>query len=71
VFVNVLHHTTARATGRSTAALDRSSNAKLSTPKELGGVGGIGANPEQLLATGSAAFRSCWKFRCLASTARH
>jgi Ohr subfamily peroxiredoxin len=35
---------------------------KLSTPKELGGAGGPGVNPEQLFATGYAA---CFKFVAL------
>ncbi len=36
---------------------------KLSTPKELGGAGGVGANPEQLFAAGySACFIGAMKF---------
>ena len=56
--VNVLYKTTAKATGgRDGAAqtLDGALNVKLSTPKELGGGGGPGNNPEQLFAAGYAA----------------
>ena len=56
--VNVLYRTTARATGGRdghAATLDGSFDVKLSTPKELGGAGGAGANPEQLFAAGYAA----------------
>ena len=48
----------ARATGgrEGTAASDDSHlSVKLSTPKELGGAGGEGTNPEQLFAAGYAA----------------
>jgi Ohr subfamily peroxiredoxin len=48
----------ARATGgrEGTAASDDGRlNVKLSTPKELGGAGGDGTNPEQLFAAGYAA----------------
>ncbi|QDL93885.1 organic hydroperoxide resistance protein (plasmid) [Paroceanicella profunda] len=54
----VLYQTTARATGGRdghSATLDGTIDVKLSTPKELGGAGGTGANPEQLFATGYAA----------------
>ena len=34
---------------------DQSLNVKLSTPKELGGAGGTGTNPEQLFAAGYSA----------------
>lgn len=63
--VNVLYRTSATATGgrdgRSVVeggALD----VKLSTPKELGGGGGAGNNPEQLFAAGySACFLGAMK----------
>ena len=56
--VNVLYKTSAKATGGrdgSAATLDGSLNVKLTTPKELGGGGGAGNNPEQLFAAGYAA----------------
>jgi osmotically inducible protein OsmC len=56
--VNVLYRTSARATGGrdgQSTTLDGAVNVKLSTPKELGGAGGAGVNPEQLFATGYAA----------------
>ncbi len=64
--VNVLYRTSARATGGRdghSATLDGSVDVKLTIPKELGGPGGAGANPEQLFATGYAAcFLSAMKF---------
>ncbi|ADZ71098.1 organic hydroperoxide resistance protein [Polymorphum gilvum] len=64
--VSVLYTTSARATGgRDGAArsLDGTLDVRLSTPKELGGAGGDGANPEQLFAAGYAAcFLSALKF---------
>lgn len=46
-----------------TATPDGSLDLKLSTPKELGGPGGDGTNPEQLFAAGySACFLSAMKF---------
>jgi lipoyl-dependent peroxiredoxin len=46
-----------------TATLDGAVDVKLSTPKELGGGGGTGVNPEQLFATGYAAcFLGAMKF---------
>lgn len=64
--VNVLYRTSARATGGRdghTATLDGSVDVKLALPKELGGPGGPGANPEQLFAAGYAAcFLSAIKF---------
>src|ERR1700678_1846413 len=64
--VNVLYHTSARATGGrdgTSATLDGAVDVKLSTPKELGGGGGTGVNPEQLFATGYAAcFLGAMKF---------
>ena len=56
--VNVLYKTSAKATGGrdgSAATTDGTFNVKLSTPKELGGAGGAGNNPEQLFAAGYAA----------------
>ena len=48
--------------GRSVSA-DERLNVKLSTPKELGGLGGEGTNPEQLFAAGySACFIGAMKF---------
>jgi len=64
--INVLYRTSARATGGRdghAATLDGAVDVKLSTPKELGGTGGTGANPEQLFATGYAAcFLAATKF---------
>jgi lipoyl-dependent peroxiredoxin len=67
--VQVLYHTSARATGGRdghSATLDGAVDVKLSTPKELGGAGGAGGtgvNPEQLFATGYAAcFLGAMKF---------
>jgi Ohr subfamily peroxiredoxin len=56
--VNVLYRTSARATGGRdghSATLDGALDVKLTTPKELGGAGGDGVNPEQLFAAGYAA----------------
>ena len=56
--VKVLYRTTAKATGGrdgTAATTDGAFNVKLSTPKELGGGGGAGNNPEQLFAAGYAA----------------
>ncbi|MEJ8476712.1 organic hydroperoxide resistance protein [Roseibium algae] len=56
--VEVVYKTQAKATGgRDGVAetLDGSLSLKLSTPKELGGAGGEGNNPEQLFAAGYAA----------------
>ncbi|MBD0274996.1 MAG: organic hydroperoxide resistance protein [Acetobacteraceae bacterium] len=56
--VDVKYTTSATATGgrdgRSSTA-DSSLDVKLATPKELGGAGGQGNNPEQLFAAGYAA----------------
>lgn len=56
--VNVLYRTEATATGGRTGhstTKDGAVDVKLVTPKELGGPGGDGVNPEQLFATGYAA----------------
>lgn len=56
--VNVLYTTKAKATGgRDGVAetLDGAFSVTLATPKELGGAGGAGNNPEQLFAAGYAA----------------
>ena len=64
--VNVLYRTAATANGgrdgRSRTA-DGTLDLQLSTPKELGGAGGPGNNPEQLFAAGySACFLGAMKF---------
>jgi len=56
--VKVLYQTSARATGGRdgrSGTTDGTFEVKMSTPKELGGAGGDGHNPEQLFATGYAA----------------
>ena len=56
--VTVLYQTAARATGGRdghAATLDGTYAVDLTTPKELGGAGGDGANPEKLFAAGYAA----------------
>ena len=56
--VKVLYKTQAKATGGRdgrAATLDGAFDVKLATPKELGGAGGAGNNPEQLFAAGYAA----------------
>ena len=56
--VDVKYHTTATATGGrdgSAQTQDGSFQVKLAIPKELGGPGGAGANPEQLFAAGYSA----------------
>jgi Ohr subfamily peroxiredoxin len=53
-----LYRTSARATGGRdgrSGTLDGAFEVKLSTPRELGGAGGDGANPEMLFAAGYAA----------------
>ena len=64
--VNVLYRTTASATGGRdghAATADGTLDVALSTPKELGGAGGPGNNPEQLFAAGySACFLGAMKF---------
>ena len=56
--VNVIYKTSATATGGrdgSTRSDDGSVDVKLVVPKEMGGPGGDGANPEKLFAAGYAA----------------
>lgn len=64
--MNVLYSTQATATGGRTgsaATADGSFKVTLDTPKELGGAGGPGNNPEQLFAAGySACFLGALKF---------
>lgn len=62
----ILYSATATATGgregRATSS-DSALNVQLSTPRELGGAGGPGTNPEQLFAAGySACFLGALKF---------
>jgi osmotically inducible protein OsmC len=64
--VDVKYRTTATATGGRdgrAATKDGTFSVSLSTPKELGGGGGPGNNPEQLFAAGySACFLGAMKF---------
>ncbi len=64
--VDVKYTTTATATGGRdghAATKDGALDVQLSTPKELGGSGGSGNNPEQLFAAGySACFLGAMKF---------
>ena len=64
--VNVLYTTKAQATGGRDGraeTLDGAFSVALATPKELGGSGGAGNNPEQLFAAGYAAcFLGAMKF---------
>ncbi|HEV2676932.1 MAG TPA: organic hydroperoxide resistance protein [Aliidongia sp.] len=64
--VNVLYTTQATATGGrdgEAKTADGALSVKLATPKELGGAGGPGNNPEQLFAAGySACFLGAMKF---------
>ncbi|RMH96402.1 Ohr family peroxiredoxin, partial [Stutzerimonas nitrititolerans] len=62
----ILYTATAIATGgregRATSS-DRVLDVQLSTPRELGGAGGAGTNPEQLFAAGySACFLGALKY---------
>lgn len=62
----IVYRATAKTNGGrdgSAVTPDGSLNVKLSTPKELGGAGGDGTNPEQLFAAGySACFTGAIKF---------
>lgn len=64
--MKILYTTTATATGGrdgQAATKDGALSVKLTTPKELGGGGGAGNNPEQLFACGySACFLGAMKF---------
>ena len=64
--MNILYRTEATATGGRTGTASSSDGAlsvNLSTPRELGGAGGAGTNPEQLFAAGySACFMGAMKF---------
>ena len=66
ILMQILYTAQATATGGRDGRAVTSDNkleAKLSTPKELGGPGGEGTNPEQLFAAGYAAcFLSAMKF---------
>ncbi len=63
--VNVIYKTSATATGGrdgSAKSDDGSVDVKLVIPKEMGGPGGVGANPEKLFAAGySACFLGAMK----------
>lgn len=63
--VNVIYRTNATATGGrdgSARSDDGSVDVKLVVPKEMGGPGGVGANPEKLFAAGySACFLGAMK----------
>jgi len=64
--MQVLYTAESRATGgrdgRATSS-DSALDVALATPKQLGGAGGVGTNPEQLFAAGYAAcFLSAMKF---------
>jgi lipoyl-dependent peroxiredoxin len=62
----VLYRATAKTTGGrdgASASSDGALNVKLTIPKEMGGAGGNGTNPEQLFAAGySACFIGAMKF---------
>ncbi|MCE9686601.1 organic hydroperoxide resistance protein [Shewanella sp. AS16] len=64
--MDILYRATATSTGGRDGTSTSSDNklaVKLSTPKELGGAGGEGTNPEQLFAAGySACFIGAIKF---------
>lgn len=64
--MKILYRTESKATGGRTgqaSTTDGTFSVSLSTPKELGGPGGSGTNPEQLFASGYAAcFLSALKF---------
>jgi Ohr subfamily peroxiredoxin len=62
----ILYRAQAKATGGrdgKAVSSDGVLDVKLATPRELGGAGGVGTNPEQLFAAGySACFLSAMKF---------
>ena len=62
----ILYRAAAQASGGregSASSADGALKVQLSTPKELGGAGGMGTNPEQLFAAGySACFIGAMKF---------
>ena len=62
----ILYTTSATATGGRdgrAVTVDNQLDVKLTTPRELGGAGGSGTNPEQLFAAGySACFLNAMKF---------
>lgn len=64
--MQVLYTAESRATGGRdgrAASSDSALDVALATPKQLGGAGGVGTNPEQLFAAGYAAcFLSAMKF---------
>jgi osmotically inducible protein OsmC len=64
--INILYETSATATGGRVghaATADGNLKVDLARPKELGGGGGVGTNPEQLFAAGYAAcFLSSMQF---------
>ena len=64
--IDVKYRTSARATGGrdgKSGTLEGNLTVTMATPKELGGAGGDGVNPEQLFATGYAAcFLGAMKF---------
>lgn len=64
--IKTIYSTSAQATGGRDGrarALDGALDLKLVTPKEMGGAGGEGSNPEQLFAAGYAAcFLNAMKF---------
>ncbi|MBB1489637.1 organic hydroperoxide resistance protein [Oceanospirillum sediminis] len=64
--MKAIYSTTATSTGGrdgQSTSIDGKLNVALSTPKELGGAGGEGTNPEQLFAAGySACFIGAMKF---------
>jgi osmotically inducible protein OsmC len=71
--ITALYETSAHATGGRdghVATLDGSLDLKLTTPKQLGGPGGDGNNPEQLFAAGYAAcFLNAIKFTAIRAKA--
>lgn len=69
--MDILYSTRVKASGGRdghAASDDERLSVKLDTPKELGGAGGDGTNPEQLMAAGySACFLSALKYAALQS----